>query len=396
VELLQKSPVATATDKRLAAWVKLQYMTDEVGSSFAFDDPSTTVSLAELRVQVTLNGFEKRLEEWKEALDQGMWNAALAIGAHQNSIYLHEFAMDGAHHIPDFNPPRCIQSQSVTPPLSAAKVDAIISCVHSAQDLLDAFLSLDIDSLRGLPMVIYVRMSYSLTVLVKISISASTDRSELGQILDRQSLKLDSYLEQLIPKLAMAEGQSKFRAPGKWLRIVDKINKWYRRHSTLLDPASIEEHTEPPRHQSPNLPLLPKTIFLARSRNEVLSNTDRTKRGSSVNFVSPIRPREQAPLLYTIDSSEAHSFFTRGTENGPAHSPDRSGGAGWLPAHIASGESVLHSTIELTLGIPANFPVAFNHDEASFLNDPQDPDGWVLDQALFDEMNYEDTQYDWN
>jgi hypothetical protein len=47
------------------AWVKLQIITDDYANFFAFDDATTSVNLADSRMQVTLKGFERQLEDWK-------------------------------------------------------------------------------------------------------------------------------------------------------------------------------------------------------------------------------------------------------------------------------------------------------------------------------------------
>lgn len=74
VECLENSSEAAPTDKRLAAWVKLQRIMEETVTSFALDDPDATVSLVDPRVQLRLKGFEKQLEEWKKNIDPHVMN----------------------------------------------------------------------------------------------------------------------------------------------------------------------------------------------------------------------------------------------------------------------------------------------------------------------------------
>lgn len=77
VEFIEKSADAAPTDRRLVEWVKIQRIAEEAGTAFAFDDPSATVSLMEPRVQFTLKGFEKQLEDWKRRLAPGAMNGKL-------------------------------------------------------------------------------------------------------------------------------------------------------------------------------------------------------------------------------------------------------------------------------------------------------------------------------
>lgn len=65
VEVLENSPEAAPTDKVLCQWIKLQKIAEEVGIGFAFDDPNANVSIDDTRIQFSLKGFARQLEEWK-------------------------------------------------------------------------------------------------------------------------------------------------------------------------------------------------------------------------------------------------------------------------------------------------------------------------------------------
>jgi hypothetical protein len=69
LQYLQKSPQALPSDKHLIAWVKMQNIAEECGTSFSFDDPTMRVSMSDPRMQVTLKGFEKRMGDWKSSVD---------------------------------------------------------------------------------------------------------------------------------------------------------------------------------------------------------------------------------------------------------------------------------------------------------------------------------------
>ena len=47
---------------------------EECSTSFAFDDPSASISLEEPRIQLMLKGFEKKLKNWRESLVPGVMN----------------------------------------------------------------------------------------------------------------------------------------------------------------------------------------------------------------------------------------------------------------------------------------------------------------------------------
>jgi hypothetical protein len=64
--LLQKSPLLC--DKRVVASLLLQRIADEAMTAFGFDDASTSFSLSELRLQVILRIFERRMQDWRKSL----------------------------------------------------------------------------------------------------------------------------------------------------------------------------------------------------------------------------------------------------------------------------------------------------------------------------------------
>lgn len=64
--LLQKSPLLC--DKRMVAGLLLQRIADEAMTAFGFDDASTSFSLSELRLQVILRIFERRMQDWRRSV----------------------------------------------------------------------------------------------------------------------------------------------------------------------------------------------------------------------------------------------------------------------------------------------------------------------------------------
>lgn len=73
--LLQKSPLIN--DKRVIAWLKLQRIADEANTAFGFDDASTSFSLSELRLQVILRIFERRMQDWKKSVPKEVMSRKL-------------------------------------------------------------------------------------------------------------------------------------------------------------------------------------------------------------------------------------------------------------------------------------------------------------------------------
>lgn len=66
--MLQKSK--SLEDKRIVAQLKLQRIADEANTAFGFDDASTSFTLSELRMQIILRIFERRMQEWRNSVPE--------------------------------------------------------------------------------------------------------------------------------------------------------------------------------------------------------------------------------------------------------------------------------------------------------------------------------------
>lgn len=85
VEFLQTSPAAAPSDKRLAAWVQLLSISEEIATGFSFDDLTKIAKIAHPQTLCMLKGFEKRLSGWRTDVDPEMMNGmhkSLRSGIH--------------------------------------------------------------------------------------------------------------------------------------------------------------------------------------------------------------------------------------------------------------------------------------------------------------------------
>ncbi len=249
VDLLEASADAVTTDRRLCAWVRLQCIMEQCAAICSMDDPSKVFSLEESRVRHMMKSFEKQIRDWKEDLAPGIMNESLMIFYHVNIIYLYEMVMYVDHDPEDFRPPFVVkrvvnkEDRSKLPP---AYIDAVSTIHSSTQALLDAFLCLDMDGLRALPIVSYVRVTYSVVVLIKLSLSAMAANNPLGQLLDAWNIQATAYQDKVITHLARAIGSNRFRVAGKFFMVVLKLKSWYVQHAVLFDPlVNSEEQIKP-------------------------------------------------------------------------------------------------------------------------------------------------------
>lgn len=114
------------------------------------------------------------------------------------------------------------------PTAKSPHIGAISACICHAHSLIDIFLSMSISELRSVPVLVFVRMNYSMVVLIKIYISSKSPRSKVGAFVDTDSIKLGFYLETIINKLVEAAGPIECRSPIAFLGMLLWIRIWYK------------------------------------------------------------------------------------------------------------------------------------------------------------------------
>ncbi|OBT72148.1 hypothetical protein VF21_08785 [Pseudogymnoascus sp. 05NY08] len=234
IDYLTNSPYALPSDKLLIVWSKIQHITEESAAVFAFDDLSSRVEMSDPRVQLTLKGFENRLEEFRKTIDPVHLSATLEVHYYMNKIILQEYAIM-VKNVDGFQPEELIDIGTKASPISMASASAIMTVIESAHLLLDAFFSEPDDVIRSYPVINFVRMSYGMVLLIKMYANASLPDSELGKILDADSLKIDHYLRMAVTRLKRI---TEYRAASKFLQIVLKVAMYHQQRLTNAMPQT--------------------------------------------------------------------------------------------------------------------------------------------------------------
>lgn len=102
---------------------------------------------------------------------------------------MHEIAMHVDHNIDEFQPPFTDESlrnnridREDSAPLTPAHISALSTCLTSIDGVFEAFLSLEVQVIRNLPVVIFVRTAYAVVVIIKMYFAASAPNSEFGKV----------------------------------------------------------------------------------------------------------------------------------------------------------------------------------------------------------------------
>ncbi|KAI7198637.1 hypothetical protein KC316_g3647 [Hortaea werneckii] len=246
-EYLEQSKDSLPTDATLVVWSRLIMIAEEISVSFAYDDPGGIASIAELRTQLMHKDFHKRLVNWYDNVPAKAMNSSLKMLYYTVRLYLHEIALHVDHSPNDFRAPYQMgtvhpyEGEEIPTGVLAETVAQCIQCSHA---LLDTFLAMDHDSCRALPVFSFVRISYAAFILAKFCLSASHAGSRLGAVLDRSSLKAESYLDRAILHVREIVGPLRCRVPAIFLALLFKLRQW------CMHPQMIEG---PQQSQSPFL-----------------------------------------------------------------------------------------------------------------------------------------------
>jgi hypothetical protein len=123
------------------------------------------------------------------------------MAEHVVNLYMHEVAMHVDHNVEEFKPPFTeesirstrVEEEESSRPLTSAHIAALSTCLTSIDGIFEAFLSLDIDTIRTLPILYFVRIAYAVVVLIKMFFAAAKTNSELGKVINKGIAKFLLY-----------------------------------------------------------------------------------------------------------------------------------------------------------------------------------------------------------
>lgn len=407
VEFLESSPNALLNDRRLVAWIQLQRIMEGCSTSFEFDDPSATVSLEEPRIQLMLKGFEKKLKGWRENLIDGVMNGehafrlissmkiyaqivTLLMSFHVNNIYLHELALYPDHNAEDFRPPFLVKTtthvKDKNTSISPAYLDAIMICLSSTHALLTVFLKTSVETLRVVPIVTYVRMAYGAVVLTKLHFSALSLTSEIGKVLDHDSLQVSQYLNRLVIHLVAIVGAEKNRMASKFLMILIKLKAWYGQHSMQAQSTlNGDEQLEPCMHIRPQY-MEPESVTASPQQGASLKR-QKIFHKSKIEIHGAEPPLEDNDINQQAKSNDLiennGEIFANNevdiAEMNPVYQMSESG-----PLTCETEHTLPHEEFQFSNSIDFSSDDLILFDGANSFS--EDPDSWMLNTRLFDGM----------
>ncbi|KAL7629121.1 hypothetical protein AAE478_000640 [Parahypoxylon ruwenzoriense] len=273
MDILESSPQAAPTDRYLCHMVWTHRLAEEVGIQFSMDDPTVFVNITEQKVQYALRGFERDLSKYSESIPKADKKPSLLLSFHVLNLYMHEIALHVDKSPEEYRPP--CNADSLRDPipgldetLTPSHISALSSCLTAIDGIFDTFLSMDVHSIRCIPIFSFVRVAYAVVVLIKMYFSASNSNSELGKVINKDNMKVAEYLEKLLDKFREVAASDKSRPASKFLLVLAMLRSWFLKQGqaqgktqndeqlgqslTSQEAAPSKEHhngTNPQRHQ---------------------------------------------------------------------------------------------------------------------------------------------------
>ncbi|KAL4943467.1 hypothetical protein BDV06DRAFT_189857 [Aspergillus oleicola] len=245
VEILENSPDALPTDKRMVHWAKLGRIIEDISARFFADDLGG-LTFNETKAQFTLKAFEKQLEQWRQVAlafnDSAIMTQAQAIV----NIYLHENAM--VLDASTTSDEQKLTDGDISSPIASARISALSSTLTSIHDAIDTICSIPVRDLISMPTVALARTAFSVVAMIKLYSVVSAPDSYIGRIIDPAALKVEPYLDKVIAHYTAAGSLVGGVTPGKFSAVMSMLREWFKSRKDQAAPEFRGSAMQLPQH----------------------------------------------------------------------------------------------------------------------------------------------------
>jgi hypothetical protein len=111
--------------------------------------------------------------------------------------------------------------------MTPAHIESLITCMESIHQSFDTFFEMDIQTLRNLPNLFYVRNAYAAVALIKMEGVLCCCKSTRFESLFARNLKVEQYLDTMIQVLERVADCERSRIAISILFVFIKLKSWY-------------------------------------------------------------------------------------------------------------------------------------------------------------------------
>ncbi|KAH7319928.1 hypothetical protein B0I35DRAFT_352111 [Stachybotrys elegans] len=305
VEVLQSSPDAAPSDKYLCHLIWTHRLGEEVGLRFSLDDEDAGTTITDSRVQHSLRAMELDAKKYRASVPKELHQTTLKMGFDFISLYMHEVALrSDTSWRPPFNTDQLTDGILNSEPLSPAQVNAFSACLDAVNSLFTTFLELPIDVIHDLPVYCFVRVAYSIVLLLKMYFSLSSSNGELGKIIEKNDLRVEFYLENLLEKFRAAAADDKCRPAAKFLLVLAMLRSWFFKQTKEGDRPGVEMSDNPTLSEDNSRPVPQHNTPL-----QLLSEVATSGNSSTSSAVAPPNPPLPPPMYSSLPNDRQPFFF---------------------------------------------------------------------------------------
>ncbi|KAI0868555.1 hypothetical protein GGS24DRAFT_206970 [Hypoxylon argillaceum] len=246
MDILESSPEAAPSDRYLCHLVWTHRLAEEVGIQFSMDDPSIFVDITAYKVQYALRGFERDLQKYSKNIPKEDKQPSLLLSFSVMNLYMHEIALQTndeftASNAEALRDPIPHKGETLTP----AHISALSSCLTAIDSIFETFLSLDVPTIRCLPIFNFVRVAYAVVVLIKIYFSATSPSADLGKVINKDNMKVAEYIDRLLDRFRETAALDKSRPAGKFLMVLIMVRGWFQKQGQPQGDQNIDPALKP-------------------------------------------------------------------------------------------------------------------------------------------------------
>lgn len=411
VEILENSPDAVPLDKYLCHLVWTHRLTEDLVIQFNLEDPSVMTDVNDPRSQHILKALERDFEKYKASVPKEYMRPSLTMSFSMVNLWIHEIVLHNKsvpdHLRPPFNADTFENGIVSLEPLSSAQISAISACISAADSLFTTFLSLDTATIRCLPAFSFVRVAYCLVILIKLYFSVSKPGSELGRIVDKDSLKVEYYLGALQDKFRLAAANDGSRIAVKFMVVLAMLGVWLAKQvkasggpgaagETSSQPASRTQSSAQKQQQRQQQQQQVNENTPLQLLSEVAAGTDTDHPRASGPYANPRHASQ--PFYYDTASTSTTSVTSDMPRSGfqPSHPTDATGhqpqGGVEMPSWMVGDSFILNNPSSASVGEDGafNYSMGFapdaqmTFDQGAVLDSGADLMG--LNTAFFSDM----------
>lgn len=231
--------------------------------------------------------------------------------------------------------------------VTTAHINAFSACLSNIDIILETFLAMEVVSIRCLPVFNFVRVAYSLVILIKIYFSAKSKDSELSSIINGDDLRVSYFIDSLLQKFRAVAAEDRNRPAAKFLVVLVMLKGWFVKQnqdnskngaspapksrgspsasgSASVAPESSHQQQAPPQQQMANTPLHLLSEIATNDRTRTQS-TPSNGNGNNVPWGFNLRQASQQqqppPGSFMYDSSDTATPTTGEAATNPLFPP---------------------------------------------------------------------------